>query len=61
MSVHVPEGWVEVSEAGFDEYLKQCPDYRQDGFGFVYLKHNGQMFALSYEGKRYVDPQILEL
>lgn len=64
MGITPPLSWREVSKSDFDEYLKHCPDYYNDGWanGDRYrFRHNGKDFAFASlpDHEVLVDPALL--
>lgn len=62
MTITVPHGWIEVSEEGLEQFLKECADYRSEcyvGARRYSFAHNGKAFAVIKGDKAYVRPDLL--
>jgi hypothetical protein len=61
MFVPVPEDWKQVGLPEFEEFLKTCPDYVRDGFGFYCFRWNTERFAyVDFEAMEvFADPALL--
>lgn len=61
--VFKPDGWREVKEQDFKEYLKTCNDYRRnvfsDGEQYKWV-HSDVSFAVIINGKVFVDHRVLK-
>lgn len=57
------DDWPEVSEADFEAYLKDCPDYTRNAYSSgaeYFFRHNGVEFAhICMDGSIRVNPEIL--
>lgn len=62
MTISIPEDWIEVEQAKFDELLSNTQWVRDNwGNGSLYNhRHNGVSFAFQCkeDGKCYVNPEI---
>lgn len=62
MDVEKYPEWPEVDPKEFEEgYLKDCPDYKADGFGRLVYRHNDEVFAVIFgtPNRVRVNPKIL--
>lgn len=58
-----PQGWLEVEEPQFQEFLKTCADYVTDSYAGARCyewRHNRERFAMILGDKIYVDPKLLK-